>query len=33
MNAKHIRMIQDEHSKACEKHPKFCDELTPVDFP
>ena len=28
MNAKHIRMIQDEHRKACEKHPKFCDALT-----
>ena len=28
MNAKHIRMIQDEHRKACEKHPKFCDIMT-----
>lgn len=28
MNAKHLRMIRDEHRKACEKHPKFCDILT-----
>lgn len=27
MNAKHIRMIEQEYAKACEKHPKFCDEL------
>lgn len=27
-NAKHIRMIEQEFSKACEKHPKFCDIIT-----
>lgn len=24
-NAKHIRMIEQAHTEACEKHPKFCD--------
>lgn len=28
MNAKHIRMIEQEYAKACEKHPKFCDIMT-----
>ena len=32
-NAKHIRMIEQEFTKACEKHPKFCDNFTLVDFP
>lgn len=27
-NAKHIRMIEQEYAKACEKHPKFCDIMT-----
>lgn len=27
MNAKHMRMIEKEFAKACEKHPKFCDEF------
>lgn len=27
-NAKHIRMIEQELEKACEKHPKFCDVFT-----
>lgn len=31
-NAKHIRMIEQEFMKACEKHPKFCDELIPPGF-
>lgn len=29
-NAKHIRMIEQEFTKACEKHPKFCDGFTPL---
>lgn len=31
-NAKHIRMIEQEFTKACEKHPKFCDEFTAFDL-
>lgn len=30
-NAKHIRMIEQEFAKACEKHPKFCDEFSHED--
>lgn len=31
-NAKHIRMIEQEYTQACEKHPKFCDEFTAFDL-
>lgn len=27
MNARHMRMIEQEYTKACEKHPKFCDKF------
>lgn len=28
----HIIAIMDEYTKACEKHPKFCDKLTTKDL-
>lgn len=31
-NTKHIRMIEAEFASACEKHPKFCNELCEKKF-